>query len=119
MAGSVAGVQRHDVAPRNLRAGCGGTGAEAEMRRSWQLTDVDYYYDLELDAAGRIIGGEWYTPEHPDFLWTPPVGARAVSRYEGMATGAWDTAQVLPVSWREAAVRAARDGVPLAGMWSG
>ena len=89
------------------------------MRRSWQLTDVDYYYDLELDAAGRIIGGEWYTPEHPDFLWTPPVGARAVSRYEGMATGAWDTAQVLPVSWREAAVRAARDGVPLAGMWSG
>ncbi len=90
--------------------------AEIEIRRSWQLVDVDYYYDLELDAAGKIIGGEWYTSEHPDFLWTPPAGARAVSRYEGMATGAWDVGQALPESWRNAAVRAARDGVPLAGV---
>ncbi|GMF24972.1 unnamed protein product [Phytophthora lilii] len=33
-----------------------------------------YYYLLELDAAGKIIGGEWvYDSEddHPDFLWFP------------------------------------------------
>ncbi|OQX06343.1 MAG: hypothetical protein BWK73_31110 [Thiothrix lacustris] len=90
--------------------------AEAEMRRGWQLMDGDYYYDLELDAEDRVIGGEWYTRDHPDFLWTPEIGARAVSRYEGVATGAWDTAQAMPVSWRDAAVRAARDGVPLAGI---
>ena len=38
-------------------------------------TQTDHYeYVLELDAAGKIIGGEWvgearYT--HPDFLWLP------------------------------------------------
>lgn len=26
-------------------------------------------YDLELDARGDVIGGEWLEHEHPDFLW--------------------------------------------------
>ncbi|OWZ13738.1 Transglutaminase elicitor [Phytophthora megakarya] len=33
-----------------------------------------YYYLLELDAAGEIIGGEWVydsDDDHPDFLWLP------------------------------------------------
>ena len=40
-----------------------------------QFTQTDHYaYVLELDAAGKIMGGEWvgesrYT--HPDFLWLP------------------------------------------------
>ena len=33
---------------------------------------VHYSYDLELDKNGKIIGGEWYSNKHPDFLWTPP-----------------------------------------------
>lgn len=28
-------------------------------------------YDLELDAAGKIIGGEWYDNNHVDFMWVP------------------------------------------------
>jgi len=35
------------------------------------LVDVVYAYDLELDANYNIVGGEWYTNQHPDFLWTP------------------------------------------------
>lgn len=31
---------------------------------------VTYFYDLELGESGRIVGGEWYTNSHPDFLWT-------------------------------------------------
>jgi hypothetical protein len=27
-------------------------------------------YSVELDATGMIIGGEWTTDDHPDFLWT-------------------------------------------------
>jgi hypothetical protein len=27
---------------------------------------VDYYYDLELDDSGRILGGEWCLSRHPD-----------------------------------------------------
>ena len=35
---------------------------------------VDYEYVLELDTAGKIIGGEWTAGSkllHPDFLWVP------------------------------------------------
>ena len=38
-----------------------------------------YTYDLELDADKKIIGGEWYTNEHPDFLWTPYENSHATS----------------------------------------
>lgn len=74
-----------------------------------------YKYDLELDAAGRIIGGEWFTGKaHPDFLWTPPAGARAISPAEPMATGTWEPGQALPDSWRRAGMSAAGRGMPLA-----
>lgn len=29
-----------------------------------------YNYDLELNQDGKIIGGEWHTDNHPDFIWT-------------------------------------------------
>ncbi len=29
----------------------------------------DYQYWLDLDSAGRIIGGEWKSFGHPDFVW--------------------------------------------------
>ncbi|MGK5084668.1 hypothetical protein WDW37_15340 [Bdellovibrionota bacterium FG-1] len=29
-----------------------------------------YDYTVELDAAGRIIGGQWLSANRPDFLWT-------------------------------------------------
>ncbi len=35
---------------------------------------VTYYYVLELDGAGNIIGGEWVGTSkrnHPDFIWVP------------------------------------------------
>lgn len=78
--------------------------------------DVDYYYDLEMDAGGKIIGGEWYTNQHPDFLWTPPVDGRAVSRYEALATGTWQAGQAVPASWRAAAAKASADLSPLAAI---
>lgn len=33
--------------------------------------DVYYDYDLEVDPSGNIIGGEWHTAYHPDFIWAP------------------------------------------------
>jgi hypothetical protein len=74
-----------------------------------------YKYDLELDAADKIIGGEWFTGKaHPDFLWTPPPGARAISPAEAMATGTWEPGKALPDSWRRAGMSAAGRGMPLA-----
>lgn len=73
---------------------------------------VEYTYDLELDASGRILGGEWHSNAHPDFLWTPPPGAAASATTDYAATGGWETGAV-PPAWRRAAVAAARNGQPL------
>lgn len=78
------------------------------------VNSADYYYDLELDASGRIIGGEWYQNAHPDFLWTPPPEARALSPADRYATGNWNAPAPLPVSWRRAARRASASRLPLA-----
>ncbi|MCI5160060.1 MAG: hypothetical protein D3906_16875, partial [Candidatus Electrothrix sp. AUS1_2] len=66
---------------------------------------VRYYYDLELDAAGNIIGGEWYQNAHPDFLWTPEKDSRAVSSWEKRygITGSWKSEEPLSEEWRRAA----------------
>jgi hypothetical protein len=49
-----------------------------------QYTHKDTYtYVLELDAAGKIVGGEWTgdsKTDHPDFLWLPlSVSAQSVA----------------------------------------
>ena len=77
------------------------------------LRTVRYHYDLELDGNGRIIGGEWYTNRHPDFLWTPPPGSRPSSIAEGYATGYWDARGPIPWEWTGAAQQAAANGQPL------
>jgi hypothetical protein len=74
-----------------------------------------YKYDVELNANGKIIGGEWFTGKcHPDFLWTPPRDARAISPSEPIATGTWEPGQAMPQSWRNAGMDAAGRGMPLA-----
>lgn len=82
---------------------------------------VQYLYDLELDTEGRIIGGEWYSNEHPDFLFTSPEGARALSvgdpaltGLDANSSGSWAQTQPVPAAWKQAAVRASTGGQPLA-----
>lgn len=81
------------------------------------IDTVGYLYDLELDASGKVIGGEWYMNPHPDFLWTPPKGARAETRYDYLATGKWKKGKKVPKQWREAAKQASSsDSAPLAAI---
>jgi len=39
-----------------------------------------YSYDLDLDASGQVIGGEWLKAEKPDFLWL----SMPVVKFKGM-----------------------------------
>jgi hypothetical protein len=79
------------------------------------IRKVAYLYDLELDANGKIIGGEWYQNPHPDFLWTPAKTMHAQTRYEAQATGSWKATDALPASWQSAAKSAAAGQIaPLA-----
>ncbi|KAG7377045.1 hypothetical protein PHYPSEUDO_012257 [Phytophthora pseudosyringae] len=50
----------------------GGLVSSGEINQF--TTGKYYYYLLELDDAGAIIGGEWVynsDSDHPDFLWVP------------------------------------------------
>jgi hypothetical protein len=43
-----------------------------------------YQYRVELAADGSIIGGEWYSGDRPDFLWTmaPPSAFQMAGLYQ-------------------------------------
>ncbi|MCO4792777.1 MAG: hypothetical protein KC493_03635 [Bacteriovoracaceae bacterium] len=76
---------------------------------------ADYVYDLELDSDGNIIGGEWYNIYHPDFVWNPSNGARALSvgdRY--LSNSSWDGDKPVRKSWKKVYEYASRSGEPLA-----
>lgn len=98
----------------------------AETLPSANLTDspsndrvvtVTYMYDLELNDKGQIIGGEWYSNAHPDFLWLPPADSRAESYGEQALEGSWNVGQPLPEFWRDIAIRTAtKHGQPLASI---
>lgn len=70
-----------------------------------RVKTVRYYYDLEIDTLGNIIGGEWYQNAHPDFLWTPEKGGRAVTYWEKRygITGSWRSEEPVPEDWRQVA----------------
>jgi len=79
------------------------------------ITTVDYLYDLELDANGNIIGGEWYHKTHPDFLWTYDAGARAqVPGDAALKTTDWKPGAPLPAAWTGLAKRTSASGLPMA-----
>ncbi|MCM2323054.1 MAG: hypothetical protein NDJ90_07305 [Oligoflexia bacterium] len=64
-----------------------------------------YRYDLELDRWGRIVGGEWHSKRHPDFIWAPERGALARSVMDGYLSDSseWDLSRPLPRDWASAA----------------
>lgn len=51
-----------------------------------QESDRKFSYNLELNARGEIIGGEWLTEDRPDFLWTQqrPVFSGYFKAVEGL-----------------------------------
>ncbi len=70
-----------------------------------KVQTVRYYYDLELDLAGNIIGGEWYQNAHPDFLWTPVKESRALTYWENRygLSGDWRSEESLEDQWKQVA----------------
>lgn len=75
---------------------------------------VRYMYDVELNAKGEIIGGEWYEHAHPDFMWTPVPGEHAVTSGDRFAGESWNGQGKLPESWQKAAASTSQSaGAPL------
>ncbi len=81
---------------------------------------VNYLYDLELDAEGNIIGGEWYHQQHPDFLWTPSpktvpksIGDEFLDKNGDHSHWKKREKHSIPKSWQEAALSSSKKGQPL------
>lgn len=80
------------------------------------LHAVKMVYDLELDSVGRVIGGEWYSNFHPDFIWhfDPESHPLSAVEKELSAPLKWDGRSPLTNEIRNAAKKASKDGQPLA-----
>ncbi|MGE3975511.1 MAG: hypothetical protein AB7F59_13380 [Bdellovibrionales bacterium] len=77
---------------------------------------VRYLYDLELNEGWDIIGGEWYHNAHPDFIWTPQSGTRAMSSGDYMIRSKWQAGRSVPANWLSAARYSSRESLPLANV---
>lgn len=73
---------------------------------------VDYFYDLELDAQGNLLGGEWYQNAHPDFLWSPTKGSKARA-FSEQGLPVWDGQSPVPEKIKQIAAFESANGVPL------
>ncbi len=71
-------------------------------------------YDLELDESYNVIGGEWYSNAHPDFIWTHDAKAQALAPEDsGIIRDAWNNKSAVPANWAPLAKRASASGIPL------
>jgi hypothetical protein len=74
---------------------------------------VEYRYDLELNAKGEAIGGEWYLESHPDFIWVPKKGSRPASAQDLVLKSQDWGGSVLPDDWMVAAQKSSPRGTIL------
>jgi len=71
---------------------------------------ASYDYDLELDSQKRILGGEWYSRQHPDFLWV--ASAQSRPKTYGEQLGSSMNIHQLSNEIKKAAAINARNGLP-------
>jgi hypothetical protein len=73
-----------------------------------------YIMDLELDAQYNVIGGEWYSRVHPDFIWTFALGSQAQAPGDAdIVADDWNVKESVPPEWTAAARKSSRVGMPL------
>jgi hypothetical protein len=81
-----------------------------------KLTTMKILYDLELDANGKIIGGEWYSNFHPDFVWhfEPTAKPVSVGEQDMGDLPVWDGQSALSPNLQKAALSSSVNMQPLA-----
>jgi hypothetical protein len=91
------------------------TDADSDSSANDAITSARYMADLELDDAGNVLGGEWYTSKHPDFLWVSEPSQKFNSGLDRQTVGAWQAeSQPFPAAWAKVAPSASSRGLPLA-----
>jgi len=106
----VVGIQMRVAYLAETQATVSETNSPSEDSGLWAA----YTYDLELDGEYNIIGGEWYNNAHPDFVWTPSLGSKALSVGDYSIQERWQQGAQIPGSWLGPAVQSSRHAQPLA-----
>lgn len=76
-----------------------------------------FIYDLELDSDHNVIGGEWYSKETPDFIWSFPAKDRAMAREDVKIQNLklkWNSVETISPEIAEQARSASKRGEVLA-----
>lgn len=73
-----------------------------------------FIYDLELDENYNIVGGEWYSEDQPDFLWTLADELKARTREDIQDFGMWDGTGPMPANISQSAISASQRGKVMA-----
>jgi hypothetical protein len=88
-----------------------------------RIREVDYEYELEVDASGKVVGGEWRSREQPDFIWmadrnATPWSEQSVYALPRLSNGdwAWDGKSAVPDDWIRAAREDASWSPPVVGI---
>lgn len=98
---------------------------ESDSAQNDALSTVVYRYDLEVDSEGNIVGGEWYSNAHPDFLWLPAKDSKAQGPADFYTKGNWanlkqgDVYKNIPKTWAPVAPSASASGMPLSKVVEG
>ena len=72
---------------------------------------IVYRYDLEVDRNGKILGGEWETLYHPDFIWMVKEGGTPKSSEDFLIKDKhWDGESPLPEKIRALGEKASLRG---------
>lgn len=73
-----------------------------------------FIYDLELDENYNVVGGEWYSEDQPDFLWTFAEELKARTREDVQDFGVWDDTGPIPAALAQSAILASKRGKVMA-----
>ncbi|PIS10364.1 MAG: hypothetical protein COT73_09755 [Bdellovibrio sp. CG10_big_fil_rev_8_21_14_0_10_47_8] len=91
-----------------------GSTTHRDSLVSSSLGGFDYEYDLELDAQGQIVGGEWLGAKHPDFIWVIDPQLRPLSQGDRLLQSQkWDGKSAFPGQWLDSVRMASRNNQPL------
>ena len=102
----IAKVSTMDMRTTNLSA-YDDVAADVQQELTWS-------YDLELDAQGRVLGGEWTKKNGPDFIWAPREDSRPVSVAEARTRLSFDANRGVTAALQAAALQASAAAQPLA-----
>jgi hypothetical protein len=91
-----------------------GHTSSRDGQKAAGISNARYRYDLEIDANGKILGGEWLDDSHPDFIWAvdPSMKPNTAGDLITGANNDWD-GKPFSGAWTAAAIISSRNNQPM------